>query len=325
MASYAEGVQIMDEYMGRVLYALEQSGLDSQTLVIITTDHGIEFPGGKKTLSDQGTQVMLLMRGQLGSGIDGGLVIEPIVTQLDIYPTICELIQKETAHKLEGSSLLPLIRGEVEQLHEVTFSEQTYHGKLEPLRAARSERYKYIRRHYSTGPQMRSDGPSCPAMESYGYFDRDIGHEELYDLYLDPWENTNRINDPSLKEIQAELSQRLDSWMASTNDMFPSSDFPRCQVDQRTCKTSNRNSAVRFSAKHSMNIFHKPLFLIMAFIVSVAGIYLTYASVPPENFLGIHSQQAATQTTQATQTTLHSLKTYSYVNYDFKSLVHILI
>jgi len=226
MESYREGVKIMDEYFGRVLYALHHYGLDANTLVIITSDHGIEFPGGKKTLSDQGTQVMLMIRGPQGSPFTGGRVIEPMVTQLDLYPTICEVLGKTVAHELEGKSLFPLVNEEVDSLHEAVFTEQTYHGEREPLRAVRTERYKYVRRHEETGPRMRHDGPTTKVVEPHGWYDRRIGHEELFDLYLDPMEACNRIEDPAYAAIKNGLAVRLERWMTETNDPFPTGVFP---------------------------------------------------------------------------------------------------
>lgn len=230
MEGYREGVKIMDEYMGRVLYAIKHNGLEENTLVIITSDHGIEFAGGKMGLTDQGTQIMLMIRGPKGSDTPfaGGRVVEPMVTHLDLYPTLCELLGKTVEHHLEGKSLLPLVRGETDALHDVIFSEQTYHGDkgFDPLRAVRSERYKYIRRHYATGPRMRHDGPGCKIMEKAGWYDRDTGHEQLFDLYLDPWEACNRAEDPRYAEIKADLSAKLDQWMNATGDPFPSGQFP---------------------------------------------------------------------------------------------------
>jgi len=228
MESYREGVKIMDEYIGRVLYALEHNGLDQNTLVIITSDHGIEFPGGKKGLSDQGTQVMLLIRGPKAKSnpFSGGKVIEPMVTHLDLYPTVCDLLEKRADHRLEGKSLVPLAEGTVDHLHEHTFAEQTYHGPVEALRSVRSERYKYIRRHDSIGNQMRHDGPATPIMEEAGWYDRPLGHEELFDLYLDPMEACNRAGDPTLTDVKQRLSSELDKWMNETDDPFPSGEFP---------------------------------------------------------------------------------------------------
>ena len=227
--SLYEGVRIMDEYMGRVLCALDQYGLSESTLVVLTTDHGIEFPGGKKSLNDLGTGIMFMMRGpeSLADGaFTGGRVIEPIVSQLDLYPTVMELLGEPRPEWLEGESLVRLAKGEVEALHDEVFTEQTYHGMLEPLRAVRTERYKLVRRHFPTGPLMRHDGPSTPIVESHGWYDRPIGHEELFDLYLDPQESCNRIADPACAGIASDLRSRLDAWMARTDDCFASGEFP---------------------------------------------------------------------------------------------------
>jgi len=227
--SYREGVRIMDEYMGRILYSLKHNGLEENTLVIITSDHGIEFPGGKMTLSDQGVQVMLMIRGPKGGDTPfaGGRVIEPMVSHLDLFPTLCEVLGKAPPHPLEGKSLVPLAKGEVASLHEVVFGEQTYHGGPEAMRSVRSERYKYVRRHEPKGHQMRHCGPAIPLMESIGWYDRHLGTEELFDLYLDPMEACNRIDDPDYAEIRADLSARLDRWMAETGDPFPTGQLPR--------------------------------------------------------------------------------------------------
>lgn len=222
--SLHEGVRILDEYMGRVLYLLRQRGLDGDTLVIVTTDLGIEFPGGKKTLREPGTGVFLMVRGP--GGFEGGRVIEALVSHLDIYPTLMDLLGRPKPARLRGKSLLPLVRGETDRLHDAIFTEQNYHGPLEAIRAVRTERYKLVRRHDPIGPRMRQDGPSCAVMEPFGYYDRPLGREQLYDLYLDPMEACNRADDPALAEVRADLGRRLDDWMRDTNDAFPTGQFP---------------------------------------------------------------------------------------------------
>ena len=223
MESFRVGVHIMDEYMGRVLFALEQRGLVEDTLVIVTTDHGIEFPGGKMTLSDQGTGVMLMMRGP--HGFDGGRVVEPMVSQLDLYPTLCDCLGIERKPWLRGKSLLPLVNGQVEALHDYLFAEQTWHGRLDPLRSIRTERCKLVLRHFDQ-PLSRQDGPSTKPMVEAGYFDRNCAREELYDLYLDPWEHHNCASDPAYGEILKRLRERLVREMTETNDCFVRGEFP---------------------------------------------------------------------------------------------------
>ena len=127
---------------------------------------------------------------------------------------------------LEGKNLLPLIRGQVDKLHQHIFAEQSYHGQLEALRSVRSERYKYIRRYEESGPAMRHDGPTTAVMEAVGWYDRLLGEEQLFDLYLDPLEACNRIQDAAYQPIKQQLSQVLEDWMLRTNDPFSQRNLP---------------------------------------------------------------------------------------------------
>ncbi len=224
-ASLHEGLRLMDEYMGQVLYSLSQYGFDYNTLVIVTTDHGIEFPGGKKTLSDQGIGVMLMLRAP--EVFTGGKVIDALVSQLDLYPTVMETAGLKSPDWLEGASLSELASGKTDRLHDAIYGEQTYHGSLEALRCIRTERYKLVLRHDPKGPLMPHDGPSYPIMEEYGYYKRHLGNVELFDLYLDPMEACNRAEDPNYLEIREQLEERLQTWMRETDDPFPSGDFPK--------------------------------------------------------------------------------------------------
>ena len=143
-AAFKASARSLDQGIGAVLHALHDFGLVDNTLVICTTDHGIAFPGAKATLFDRGIGVMMLMRGP--GGFTGGKVIDAPVTHLDVYPTLCELAGVEAPDWLQGTSLMPLVRGETERLHEAIFAETTYHAAYQPHRAVRTERWKYIRR-----------------------------------------------------------------------------------------------------------------------------------------------------------------------------------
>ncbi len=227
MASFHEGVRLMDEHMGRVLEMLRHRHHKDNTLVIVTSDHGVEFPGGKKTLTDQGTGVMLMMRGP--GGFQGGRVVDSLVTHLDVCPTILDVAGIAPRPWYEGKSLRSLLDDTSAALHDEVFTEQTYHGGLEALRAVRTERYKLVLRHNPIGPSQRHDGPSSRLLEEFGWFDRDLGHEQLYDLYLDPWENANRVGDPTMAQVHADLRSRLEQWMERTGDPFPTGQFPEPQ------------------------------------------------------------------------------------------------
>ncbi len=83
-----------------VLNALDEHDLADDTLVIFTTDHGLAFPNAKGTLYDRGIGVLLIMRGP--GGAHGGRVSNALVSQVDIFPTICDLAGIPAPERLQG-------------------------------------------------------------------------------------------------------------------------------------------------------------------------------------------------------------------------------
>jgi arylsulfatase A-like enzyme len=151
-----------------------------------------------------------------------------LVSHLDLYPTICDLLGQEHPPWLEGRSLVPLVDNRVNDgaLHAEIFGEQTYHGGLEPLRCIRTERHKLVLRHFADGPRLAAAGVSGDRMTKLGGLNRPLGHVELFDLYLDPTEACNRADDPAYAAVRADLERRLRDWMARTADPFPTGSFP---------------------------------------------------------------------------------------------------
>lgn len=219
MAGYLASVRRLDEGIGRVLDALEDSGRAEDTLVVCTTDHGPAFPGMKCTLSDDGTGVMLLMRGP--GGFRGGSVCEALISQLDLYPTLCELAGIAPEEDLHGRSLLPLMGGTVESLHDAVFAELTYHVDYQPQRSIRTDRHRYVRSYRELDRRLLAhtdDGPSKQYLAARGWADRAPAQEMLFDLLEDPHETDNRIGDPALDGVARDLRERLEGWMRDTAD-----------------------------------------------------------------------------------------------------------
>lgn len=225
-AGYHESARRMDEGHGRVLAALERNGLADNTLVICTTDHGVAFPGMKCHLTDHGMGVFLILRGP--GGFEGGKVCDSLVSQIDLFPTICDVIGAEPPLWLQGTSLMPLIRGEADQVNEQVFSEVTYHAAYEPQRAVRTQRWKYIRRYddEKTTPVL----PNCDESEAkdvwlaHDWPQRPVAQEQLYDLVFDPNESHNLIGhegdvaDAEAAAALQDLRGRLQHWMDETDD-----------------------------------------------------------------------------------------------------------
>lgn len=219
MAAYRASARALDQGVGQILDALDRFGLTANTLVISTTDHGIAFPRMKCNLEDFGWGVSLIMRGP--GGFQGGKVMDALVSQLDIFPTICDLTGISPPERLEGHSLLPLVRGEVREIRDAVFAEVNYHAAYEPKRAVRTKRWKYIKRF---GDKLTpvlpncDDGPSKSLWLEYGWRDQVLPRESLYDLVFDPGEQNNLVEDARHDAALKEMRGRLDTWMQATGD-----------------------------------------------------------------------------------------------------------
>jgi N-sulfoglucosamine sulfohydrolase len=219
MAGLKASARSLDHGVGLVLNALDSAGMGDDTLVIFTTDHGMPFPGAKATLYDRGLGVMLIMRGPYP--FDGGRVIDSLVSHIDIFPTLCDFLGLDRPDFLQGVSLLPLLHGDVTAARGEIFAGSTWHAAYEPQRAIRTPRYKYIRRWGDKRTPVlpnTDDGPSKDLLLRYGWAEREIPPEQLFDLVFDPNEANNLAFDPAHQETLVELRERLELWMRETND-----------------------------------------------------------------------------------------------------------
>lgn len=227
MADYACSVRFADGCIGRVLSVIEAEGYLDNSVVILTTDHGIAFPGMKCNLRDQGIGVTLMLH--YPNNPASGKFIDSLVSHLDVFPTLCELTGLSKPSHLQGVSLLPLISGTRKEVREEVFSEVTFHAAYQPMRSIRTHRYKFIRRwtplHY---PLANCDSsPSKTLMRSMGWPKDPLPATELYDLLEDPFELRNLSGSKPFSEIEADLGARLEAWMLETSDPLQHGTVPR--------------------------------------------------------------------------------------------------
>lgn len=219
MARFITSARKLDRKMGEVLDALDRNGLAKNTLVICTTDHGIAFPDMKCNLTDHGMGVMLIMAGP--KPFEGGRAVDAMVSQIDVFPTLCDYLGIQRPAWLQGVSMMPLIYGEQDEVREELFCEVTYHAAYEPMRCVRTKRWKYIKRFDGrTQPVLPNcdDGLSKDVWLKAGWKDHAPEAEQLYDLVFDPEERRNLVSDPSHKTTLDEMRKRLDDHMKRTDD-----------------------------------------------------------------------------------------------------------
>jgi len=158
-AAYYGLITYLDEKIGELLAALDETGQTENTLVIYTSDHG-EMNGEhgmwrKSNFYEQSVRVPLIMSwpaggvgaGKEGKTLHGGRVVGPSVSLVDVVATVVEAAGTQPVTPLDGESLLPLARGHAgaeRGWKDEAFSEYLAHGVARPVAMLRRGRYKLI-------------------------------------------------------------------------------------------------------------------------------------------------------------------------------------
>jgi N-acetylglucosamine-6-sulfatase len=198
---YAETLLGVDDSVGRVLDALRKRGQLDSTLIVYMGDNGFAFGEhgliDKRTAYEESMRVPMLAR--CPELFSGGRVVNEMVANLDIMPTVLNTAGASIPQGLDGRSMLPLLRGHTDPNWRKQLLYEYYWERNFPqtptMHALRTDRYKYI--HY------------------YGIWDTD----ELYDLQEDPLETTNLISNPERKDTIRELNKQLFDEMEGTEGM----------------------------------------------------------------------------------------------------------
>lgn len=221
LAAFYGAIAQLDEAVGQVLDAVDRYCDPANTLVMFTTDHGAAFPGAKTTLYDAGVGVALLVRPPASWGVRPGRS-HASVSHLDIVPTVLELAGGAAGAEHEGRSLVGDLLGRAPAggHDRELFFEVTFHDGYHPMRAVRTNHFKYVR-NFTDGPRLAlpkdlAESTTTRGLDSSYLLPREPA--ELYDLSTDPWEQHNIVADPAMAETAATLDRRLTTWMAETRD-----------------------------------------------------------------------------------------------------------
>lgn len=220
-AEFYGSIEAVDDVIGRIMRCLEATGLKDDTLFIYTTDHGEAFPRAKCTLYDPGIKTLLLMSWSQSSLFNGGKTIKSLTNNIDLLPTLLDLVGAERPKDIEGVSFLPILSDDKKEVHEEIYTELTYHEIYNPIRSVRTQKYKFIRNFEPSNTlyQLPKDiygDYSGKVMKKRNKGRRPV--EEFYDLENDPLENINLIEDPDHSAIINGMRENLDNWMKRTND-----------------------------------------------------------------------------------------------------------
>jgi arylsulfatase A-like enzyme len=181
----------MDAQIGRILSALERSGLADGTIVVFAGDNGLAVGRhglmGKQNLYEHTVKVPLLIS---GPGVQRGRRSEAFVYLSDIMPTLCELASVPVPASVDTLSLLPVIRNPQTKVRETLFF-----AYRDFQRAVRDRRCKLI--EYNVKGKRTT---------------------QLFDLQRDPLETENLAADPAYQPVLARLRTELARWQQKTGD-----------------------------------------------------------------------------------------------------------
>ena len=238
-AQYMTTAQYADENAHILIEALKERNLLDSTVIMYTTDHGLANPFHKCTLSDRGIGVSLIVRHpEMGHGE----VCDHLVSHLDVFPTLCDLLNVKKPDYLEGVSFAETFKNAEHVHREEVYAEVNFHTSYEPMRCVRTSRYKYV--HYFdeswTFMNLSNIDESAPKdqLMKHGLRDRHKPMEALYDLMYDPDETCNLIENEALSSIREELKKKLFNHMEKTNDPLLKGHFeilPHYKVNNKDC------------------------------------------------------------------------------------------
>jgi choline-sulfatase len=175
-------VTSIDRRVGRLMQALREAGLDQETIIVFTADHGDMLADKnmvqKRSFYDWSCRVPLIVRWPDGAHAGGS--VPEAVSLMDLAPTILDwaAVPAESRRPMDGRSLLPtLVPGS--EPERVALAESHTNGVYAPCFMARQGDWKYVHIHGEQG--------------------------QLFNLADDPGEWRNRVDDPTCAETVARL------------------------------------------------------------------------------------------------------------------------
>ncbi len=207
VAAYYAMIEQIDDHVGRMLEALEETGQRENTIVVFHSDHG-EMLGDHGIIRkgpyfyDCAVRVPLII--SWPGRFEQGVVSDALVELCDLTPTLLEACGLEPTERMQGRSFLPILTGEADpgEHRDSVFCE--YYNAMPN------------HDHSAYGTMYRDR-----ARKLCVYHGRARGQGELYDLEQDPGEHQNLWADPAYAEERAELTLRCFDRSVFTMDPWP--------------------------------------------------------------------------------------------------------
>lgn len=249
IADYLVEVEHFDTMVARAIATLEERGLLENTIIVVTSDHGMPFPRAKASLYDLGSRVPLAIRWPEGIKRPGR-VVDSFVNLSDLAPTFLEASGLKPPSMMSARSLTDIFANREQKTRDAAYIAMERHdgcregGKGYPCRAVRTSDYMYIHNFEPTRwPSGSPDATVCARALPFGEIDSSptktfmmenrnkhgVAHlaelsfgmrpgEELYDVKNDPEQMNNLAGSVEYADIQKKMRKRLFDHLEETRD-----------------------------------------------------------------------------------------------------------
>ncbi|MFT5530579.1 MAG: arylsulfatase A-like enzyme [Candidatus Poriferisodalaceae bacterium] len=222
--AYLGLVKQIDDHLGRLFAEMERMGRLDDTMIVFCSDHGDymgdHWMGDKDWLHEEAVRTpMIIVDPRPAADAQRGTISSELVEAIDLVPTFLEALggDVEAAHPwLEGESLQPSLHGMGHVARTAVVCETDF-GFLEM-----ANRLDLGDKRERRATMLRSD--------RYKYILSEIGPDLLYDLDEDPGELVDRIDDPGLATVRADMHEQLFDWFRHRkhDPTYPDSFIDRC-------------------------------------------------------------------------------------------------
>lgn len=198
----------LDDAVGRVRKKLKELGMDENTVILYTSDHGSHFKTRngeyKRSCHDNSLRVPMIFH---GPGFRTGEVNDNLVSLIDIPRTILSIAGAEVPEDWQGINLQDAVGNDIGR--EAVFAQisESHTG-----RTIRTKKWKYAVWLPNADWQWTEQHHSGAIVYQERF---------LYDLEADPHERNNLVGDPGLAGVRAELAAMLKAEMARAGETVP--------------------------------------------------------------------------------------------------------
>jgi len=232
LAQYLNSTRRLDDTFGRVMQALNESGMAENTLVIFISDNGIAVPFAKCNAWFHSSRTPCLIRWPKVVSPNSSNGTE-FVSVVDFFPTFLQVAGIQAPTGLDGKSFLPLLKGQRQSGREQVYTQidSKAGGDAVPMRAIQNGRFGYIYNPFSDQKHWyrnNNEGKTMAAMQAAAESNQAVADriklfryrvpEEFYDLLNDPDCLNNLINETEHASTIAAMQEQLIKQMRKTDD-----------------------------------------------------------------------------------------------------------